>query len=214
MFWIWRWRNKWRAKCLSWRKWWWQYPATIQRKEKNERTILVSFVKQANVAANPAAPVFIYIPKSRRKDEEPLFYECTNPKSTTKIEHKFNEASWRILKGKGVLPVHRANPSKLTKVSLPGFVASSKDSLQEESELSKMAISGGCYPNAHKLMKRSSYDFSQSTSLGHVIEAKPYGLNSMQRVIQSQGGNVATPKVGLSYVPPQLMRILGRLKYK
>jgi len=91
----------------------------------------------------------------------------TNPKSATKVKRKFNEVGWCVL-------IHRANPSKLTKTSLPGFVASSKGSLQEESELSKMCISDGFDANAHKLMKRSSYDFNQPTSLGHVIKGKPY----------------------------------------
>jgi len=64
-----------------------------QRKEGNERTISVSSVKQANVAANPAAPVFMYIPKSHRKDEESPFCECINPKSATKVKCKFKETS-------------------------------------------------------------------------------------------------------------------------
>jgi len=77
-----------------------------------------------------------------------------------------------------------------------------------------MRIGDGCDPNAHKLMKRSNHDFSQPTSLGHVIEAKSYRLNRSQRVIQSQGGNTATPKICLSYVPPQPMRISGWRKDK
>jgi len=35
----------------------------------------------------------------------------------------------------------------------------------------------GLGPNAHKLMEKSSYDFSKQPSLGHVPEANPYGLN-------------------------------------
>ena len=77
-----------------------------------------------------------------------------------------------------------------------------------------MHISNGFDPNTNKLMKRSSYNFSEPTSLGHVIEVKPYGLNSTQRIIQSQGANVATPKVGLGYIQPQPVRILGRRKDK
>jgi len=115
-----------------------------QQKEKNEKTILVSSVKQANVATNSTAPVF----------------KCINPKSATKVKREFTEASWCVLKDNGVPPVHRANPSKLTNVSLPDFVASFKGSLQEECELSKMHINDGCDPNAHRLMKRSSHDFS------------------------------------------------------
>ena len=61
-----------------------------QRKEENEQTISVSFVKQANVEANPAVPVFRYISKPRRKDGESPFSKCSNPKSTTKVECKFD----------------------------------------------------------------------------------------------------------------------------
>jgi len=100
----------------------------------------------------------MYIPKSYRKDKESPFCEYTNP--ATKVERKFNKASWCVLKAKGMLPVHRVNPSKLTKASLHGFVASSEGLLQEESELSNMHISDGSDPNEHKLMKRSNYDFS------------------------------------------------------
>ena len=136
-----------------------------QWKEKNEMTIPVSSVTQANVVANSVAPGF----------------KCTNPKSATKVERKLNEASCCVLKEEGVLPVHRANPSKLTKASLPSFVASSKGSLQEESELLMMRVSDEFDPNAQNLMKRPSYDFSKPTPLGHVIEVKPRGLNSTQR---------------------------------
>lgn len=138
--------------------------------------------------ANPAALVLRYIPKSRCKNGESPFAKYTNPKGSTKVERKVDEASWLFLKERGVLSVHRANPSKLAKVSLPGFVVSSKGSLQEQSELSKMRITDGYDPNTHKLMKKSSYDFIQPTSLGHVIEAKPYRLDSTKKVIQSQGG--------------------------
>ena len=67
-----------------------------------------------------------------------------------------------------------------------------------------MRISDGCDPNAHKLIKRFSHDFSQPTSLGHVIEAKPYRLDSTQRVIQSQRSNTATPKLVLATYRPSL----------
>jgi len=90
------------------------------------------------------------------------------------------------------------NLSKLTKVSLLGFVASSKGSLQEEgSKLSKMRINDECDPTAHKLMKRSSHDFNQPISLGHVIKGKLYRLDSAQRVKQSQGATLQCLKLVL-----------------
>jgi len=50
--------------------------------------------------------------------------------------------------------------------------------------------------------------------LGHEIEAKPYRLDSTQKVKQRQGGNAATLKVGLSYVSHQPVRISRRRKDK
>jgi len=41
--------------------------------------------------------------------------------------------------------------------------------------------------NIYKLMMRSDYDFSEPTSLGHVIEAKPYRLNNTRKIIKGQG---------------------------
>ena len=80
------------------------------RNEENQRTISVSSVKQVKVTANPAAPVLRYIPKSRRKNGESPFAECTNLNGSIKVESKFDEASWYILKEMGVLSVHKANP--------------------------------------------------------------------------------------------------------
>ena len=77
-----------------------------------------------------------------------------------------------------------------------------------------MRINDGCNLNVHKLMKRSDPEFNQPTSLGHKIQAKPYGFDSAQRVVQSQGDNSATPKVGISYGLPQPVRISGRRKDK
>jgi len=77
-----------------------------------------------------------------------------------------------------------------------------------------MCTCDGFDPNAYKLTKKPGYDFSQPTPLGHVIEVKPHELNSTKRVKQSQRDNIATPKVGLGYVPPQPVRILGRRKDK
>ena len=69
------------------------------------------------------------------KDGESPFSECANPKSTAKVEQKFDEASWCNLKENDVFPVHKEKLSKFTKVPPPGFVASSKGSLQEETDL-------------------------------------------------------------------------------
>jgi len=147
--------------------------------------------------------------KSHRKDGESPFSECTIPISITKADIKLKDASWHILKENDVLLVHKGNQTKLTKASLLGFIASSRGLLQEESDLSEMRMSDGFDATAYKLMKRSSYDLIRPTSLGHFIKAKPYGLNSIQEIIQNQGARITTPKVGLDYVPPQPIRILG-----
>jgi len=119
-----------------------------------------------------------------------------------------------VLKGKGVLPAHKTSQSKVVKTPLAGFVVSSKGSLQEEADLLKVRTEDGFDPNAYKLLKKSGYDFHKPVPLGCPIEARPYGINGTQKMIQEQGGVVAVPKVGRGYAPPQPVRILGRHKDK
>ena len=61
-----------------------------------------------------------------------------------------------------------------------GFVTSSEGLFQEENELQKVHVSDGFDPNA-LLMKKSGSDFNIPSSLGHVIEAKPYRLNDTKK---------------------------------
>jgi len=69
---------------------------------------------------------------------------------------------------------------------LPGFVSSSRGLLLEEGGPPKAQTSDGFDPNAYKLMKRSGYDFRKPPLLGSVIEARPYGLNETQKMIQNR----------------------------
>ena len=147
-------------------------------------------------------PIFRYIIKSRHKDGEAPFSECTTPKSVTKPISKLKETDWHVLKGKGVLPAHKASQSKVARSPLAGFVVSSKGSLQEEADLPKVRTEDGFDPNAYKLLKKSGYDFNKPVPLGRLIKARPYGINKTQKMIQEQGGVVAVPKVGLGYAPP------------
>jgi len=119
-----------------------------------------------------------------------------------------------VLKGKGVLPTHKASQNKVVRAPLVGFVMSSKGSLQEEVDLPMVHTEDGFDPNAYKLLKKSGYDFNRPVSLGYVIEAKPYGINETQKRIQEQGGVVAVPKVGLGYATPQPVQISGLRKDK
>ena len=67
---------------------------------------------------------------------------------------------------------------------LPGFGASSKGLLQEEGDLPSTCTSDRFHLNAYKLRRRSGYDFSKPPLLGSIVEARPYGLNDTQKVIQ------------------------------
>jgi len=147
-------------------------------------------------------------------DSEAPFNKCTTLESVTKPIRKFKETDYRILGDKGVLPTHNVSESRVARTPLSGFVVSSKGSLQEESDLLKVRTDDGFDPNAYKLMKKSGYDFDKPVSLGHVIEAKPHGINETQKKIQEQGGVVVVLKVGLGYVPPQPIRISGQRKDK
>jgi len=99
--------------------------------------------------------------------------------------------------------LHKARHNKIITTPLRGLIASSRGLLQEEGGLSKARISDGFDPNEYKLMKRSSYNFSKPPLLGSVIEARPYGLNGTQEMIQKQRGGVVAPRIGLVYVPSQ-----------
>ena len=63
-----------------------------------------------------------------------------------------------------------------------------------------MRTSDGLDLNAYKLMDKFGYDFNKTPSLGHVIEAQPYGFNDIQKMIQRQSGRVVTPRIGLGYI--------------
>jgi len=128
--------------------------------------------KQATVATSTAALEFRYIPKSRHKDSEAPFSECTTLESVTKPISKLKETDWHVLKGKGVLLIHKASQSKLVRAPLVSFVISSKGSPQEEVDLPKVCTEDGFDPNAYKLLKKSGYDFNMPVPLGCVIEAQ------------------------------------------
>jgi len=83
--------------------------------------------------------------------------------------------------GKWCFSVHKAHYSSLTKAALPSFATSSKGLHQEESNLPRVHTSDGLDPNVYKLMEKSIYDFSKPPPLGHVVEAKPYRFNDMQK---------------------------------
>jgi len=46
-----------------------------------------------------------------------------------------------------------------------------------------MPTNDGFDLNAYKLVEKFGYDFSKSPSLGYVIEAKPYGVNDLEKMI-------------------------------
>jgi len=89
-----------------------------------------------------------------------------------------------VLKGKGVLPTHKASQSKVVRAPLASFIVSSKGSLQEEVDLQKVCTDDGSDPNVYKLLKKSGYDFNRPIPLGCVIKPKHYGINETQKKIQ------------------------------
>jgi len=155
-----------------------------QREMESSQVMMNSSFRKVVVATNPAATVFRYVPKSGSKDGEAPFSKCTTIESATKPVSKFNVTDCLIIGDKGVLPTHIASQRKVARAPLFGSVISSKGSLQEESDLQKVHTDDGFDPNEYKLMKKSGYDFNKPVSLGHVIEAKPYGFNKRQKKIR------------------------------
>jgi len=87
-----------------------------------------------------------------------------------------DKVSWATLIENGVLLV-----SKMMKAPFHGVATSSKGLLQEESNLPMVHISDVFDPKAYKLMEESRYDFNKSPSPKHVIGAKPYGPNDVEK---------------------------------
>jgi len=113
-----------------------------------------------------------------------------------------DKVNWGNLRENGVLPV-----SKMTKAPFSRL-------LEEESNLPIMDTSDRFDPDAYNLMEESGYDFSEPQSPGYVIAAKPYGTNGAQKMVQKQGDKTMTPRIGLSYMPSQLVKISRRCKDK
>ena len=55
-----------------------------------------------------------------------------NSKRYDKTDMNYNEVNWAVHRKNGMLLVHKAHYSNLTKATLSGFVSSSKDLLQEK----------------------------------------------------------------------------------
>jgi len=120
-----------------------------------------------------------------------------------------NKVNWAILRENGVLPI-----SKTTKAPLPSVASSSKGLLQEESDLPMVCTSDGFNSDAYKLMEESGYDFSKPPSLGHIIDAKPYGLNDKQKMVQKQGDEIVAPRIRLGYMSSEPLKISRWCKAK
>jgi len=99
------------------------------KKEESKQGDTCSFIMQMDkkiAASKGSTPVVLrYIPKSQRKDGKLLFSEFSITKSPSKLDVKCSKFDWAILREDDVLLVHKAHYSKLIKVPLPSFIASS-----------------------------------------------------------------------------------------
>jgi len=151
-------------------------------------------------------PVLKYILRSRRKEAESPFSECTSRSIETKATKKDDGASIITLKGSATVPTLKMWQAKVNRPPLSGFVVFSK----EGDDLPSVWTREGFDPNAYKLMERVGYDLQNPATLGKVVEVKPHGLTETQRKIQEQGDSVDVSKVGLGFMPPQPVRISRR----
>ena len=151
-------------------------------------------------------PVLRYIPRSRRKEGESPFSECTIKSVETEATKKDDGATVVTLKESALVLTLKMWQAKVSRPPLSGFVVSS----EEGDDLPSARTREGFDPNAYKLMEKAGYDFQNPAALGKVVKAKPHGLTETQWKIQKQGGSVAVSKVGLGFTPPQLVRISGR----
>ena len=93
---------------------------------------------------------------------------------------------------------------KMTKAPFLSVATSSKGLLQEETNMPTVHTSNGFDSDAYKLMDELGYNFSKLPSLGHIIDAKPYGSNDVRKIVQNQGEGIMTPRIGRDYMPPPI----------
>ena len=73
----------------------------------------------------------------------------------------------------------------MTKAPFLGVPTSFKGFLYEESNLPTVHTSDGFDSDAYKLMDESRYNFSKPPSPRHIIDAKPYGPNDTQKMVEN-----------------------------
>ncbi|KAK9756753.1 hypothetical protein RND81_01G118700 [Saponaria officinalis] len=113
-------------------------------------------------------PIFKYVPKSRQKEGEASFAECSQTEGSS--SKMINDENLHTLKQNATILLSTKNHHRKSKPSLQRFVAASEN----EGEAS---TKGRFDPNAYKLLSKSGYDFENPIPMGKVIEAAPYGLN-------------------------------------
>jgi len=84
----------------------------------------------------------------------------------------------------------------------------------EEEGLPNAQTKQGFDPNAYNLMEKAGYDFNNSVVLRKVVEVETYNLNKVKKKILEQEGLLEVWKVGLGYIPSQLIKISGQRKDK
>jgi len=125
-----------------------QQPEKEASKQRNTTSLIGQVAKPATASTGAMPPILRYIPKSRRKEDESPFSECTSGNIETKAT-KDNGASITTLKGSAIVPTFKMCQAKVSKPLLLRFVISSK----EGDDLLSARTKKGFDPNAHKLWR-------------------------------------------------------------
>jgi len=99
-------------------------------------------------------PILRYIPRSRHKEGESPFGESMS-RSNENRATKGDAASITSLKGSVTVPTLKMWQAKVSRLPIPVFIVSSKDS----DDLPSMRTKEGFDPNTYKLMEKAGYDF-------------------------------------------------------
>ena len=157
----------------------------------------------------PNAPIFRYIPMSRRKNGQSPFET-----ETRKADTQWHTDNVKLLKTNAVSPLTQLGGAKVA--GLPqGFIKALPKKV-ESSFLPTKRTEEGFDPNAYKLMSKAGYDFASSEAAGkkvsNTVNDKERNLTKTQKKLKEHGYGVDNNKAGLGFTPNAPVMISNKAK--
>ena len=157
----------------------------------------------------PNAPIFRYIPMSRRKNGQSPF-KTRASKADTQRHHD----NVKLLKTNVVLPLTQLGDAKVARLP-QGFIKALPKGVKPSFHPTK-STEEGFDPNTYKLMSKAGYDFASSLNPGkkvsNIVNDKEHDLTEIQKKLKEHGYRVDNNKGGLGFTPNAPVKISSKVK--